>query len=136
MDRKNTLLPHNHGSCLSSLLGSEGFSPDSTSFEEAAYCFSLMNDSTRLKIFWLLCHSEECVINISAAINMSPPATSHHLKMLKQSGLIKSRKSGKEVYYTISDSPEAELLHHAADGLLNIKCPNLDHRCACTHHDE
>ena len=42
-----------------------------------------LGDPSRLRIFWLLCHCEECVINIAAATEMSSPAVSHHLRLLK-----------------------------------------------------
>lgn len=84
--------------------------------------FSLIGDSTRLKILWLLCHSEECVINIAAAIDMSSPAVSHHLKVLKQAGVITSKRVGKEAYYTLADTEEAEIIHNAIDKILDIKC--------------
>lgn len=54
---------------------------------------------------------------------MSNPAASHHLRILKNSGLITSRRSGKEVYYTLADTPEARLLHKAVDSLFHITCP-------------
>ena len=57
---------------------------------------SLLSDPSRLRIFWLLCHCEECVMNISALVDMSSPAVSHHLRNLKASGLIVSRREGKE----------------------------------------
>ncbi|MBR6931950.1 MAG: helix-turn-helix transcriptional regulator, partial [Bacteroidales bacterium] len=47
-----------------------------------------------IRIFWILCHYEECVVNIAAMMNMSSPATAHHLRLLKESGLIVSRKEG------------------------------------------
>ena len=61
--------------------------------------------------------------NIAAAFGMSNPAASHHLRILKNSGLITSRRSGKEVYYTLADTPEARLLHKAVDSLFHITCP-------------
>ena len=111
-------LPHDHGT-------SEAFlnaRPDEEVFGKASDMFSLIGDSTRLKILWLLCHSEECVINIAAAIDMSSPAVSHHLKVLKNQGLITQRREGKEVYYTLADTKEAEIVHVAVDDMLDIKC--------------
>ena len=111
-------LPHDHGT-------SEEFlnaRPDEEVFGKASDMFSLIGDSTRLKILWLLCHSEECVVNIAAAIDMSSPAVSHHLKVLKQQGLITQRREGKEVYYTLAKTKEAEIVHIAVDDMLDIKC--------------
>lgn len=122
--KKQSGLPHDHGTHTDELLAEVTVEPDGAAFEEAADVFSLLGDSTRLKIFWLLCHSEDCVVNIAAAVGMSPPAVSHHLKLLKQAKLIQSRKCGKEVHYKAADSTESRLLHAAADSVLDIKCPN------------
>lgn len=112
-------LPHDHGTNTLEIFEK---SYENKSFEEVADLFSLVADSTRLKIFSLLCHTEDCVINIAAAVNMSSPAVSHHLRVLKQSRLIGSRKIGKEVYYTVADTKEAELLHGAVDRMMEICC--------------
>ncbi len=122
MEKERTL-PHDHGTHTDEILREVEISPDGTAFENAADTFSLLADSSRLKIFFLLCHTEDCVVNIAAAVEMTPPAVSHHLRILKGAGLIQSRKMGKEVYYKISDDYEAQLLHKAVDSVLDIKCP-------------
>ena len=112
-------LPHNHGQKMASVLEKM---PAGEDFQSVAEIFSGLGDSSRLRILWLLCHCEECTYNIAAAFGMSNPAASHHLRILKNSGLITSRRSGKEVYYTLADTPEARLLHKAVDSLFHIKC--------------
>ncbi len=97
--------------------------PDTASFNRVSDTFALISDASRLKILWLLCHCEECVNNIAAAVNMSSPAVSHHLRMLKQAGLLESRRDGKEMFYKLSSSPEAQLLHKAVDDIFDINCP-------------
>ena len=79
---------------------------------------------TRVRLFWLLCHCEECVLNLSVMMNMSSPALSHHLKLLKACGLIVSRRDGKEVYYRASDSVQASALHHVIEHVAEIACPS------------
>ena len=59
--------------------------------------FKQLSDGTRLRILWMLCHLEECVSNIAAAMEMSDPAVSHHLKQLKGSGLIVSRRARRYI---------------------------------------
>ena len=49
-------------------------------FQTVADMFKLLGDSSRIRIYWLLCHCEECVINISALVDMTSPAVSHHLR--------------------------------------------------------
>ena len=85
-----------------------------------------LGDPSRLRIFWLLCHCEECVVNIAAIVNMTSPAVSHHLRILKSSGLIVSRREGKEMYYRTADTELAQMLHHMIEKLGKITCPEED----------
>ena len=82
-----------------------------------------LGDGSRIRIFWLLCHCEECVINLSAMVEMSSPAVSHHLKQLKAGGLIVSRREGKEVYYKAAETQRAQLFHRVIEELVEIACP-------------
>ena len=97
--------------------------PAPEAFEVTADLFKLMSDLTRVRLFWLLCHCEECVLNLSVMMNMSSPALSHHLKLLKACGLIVSRRDGKEVYYRAADSEQAAALHHVIEHVAEIACP-------------
>ena len=76
-------------------------------FQLVADIFKQLGDATRVRLFWLLCHCEECVINLSAMMEMSSPAVSHHLRLLRSSGLIVSRREGKEVYYHAADTEQS-----------------------------
>ena len=111
-------LPHDHGSHMDL-----DHMPSSDQFGILADIFKQLGDSSRIRIFWILCHCEECVINVSSMVEMSSPAVSHHLKLLKQSGLITSRRSGKEVYYKAADTEQAQLLHRMIEQILQIACP-------------
>ena len=117
----STPLPHDHGQPPEPTLAAM---PDTESFQTIAELLKQLGDSSRIRIFWLLCHCEECVINLSAIMKMSSPAISHHLKQLKSSGLIVSRRSGKEVYYRAADTQQTQLLHHTLEMLLQINCPD------------
>ncbi len=92
-------------------------------FSVAANVFKQLSDSSRLRIFWLLCHCEQCVVNISSMVEMSSPAVSHHLRQLRLSGLIESRRVGKEVYYRAADSDESRLLHQVIEEIIAVSCP-------------
>lgn len=92
-------------------------------FEMVADLFKQLSDPTRVRIFWLLCHTEQCVINISALLEMSSPAVSHHLRALRSCGLIVSRRDGKEVYYKAADHDRARLLHKTIEQMMVIACP-------------
>ncbi len=120
-----TPLPHNHGQALERKFD---HMPHTDDFQTVADVFKLLGDGSRIRIFWLLCHCEECVINLSAMVQMSSPAVSHHLKQLKANGLIVSRREGKEVYYKASDTEPAQLLHHTIEKLVRVICPTEDSR--------
>ena len=115
-------LPHDHGQTHERELSRM---PSAENFATVADIFKLMGDGSRIRIFWLLCHCEECVINISAMVGMSSPAVSHHLRQLRGAGLVSSRREGKEVYYRASDSDKAQTLHRAVERLMDIACPDF-----------
>ena len=100
------------------------------SFQTVADVFKQLSDSSRVRIFWLLCHCEECVIDLSAMVGMSSPAVSHHLRQLRESGLLVSRRVGKEVYYRASDSEQAQLLHRMIERTMEISCPEEESKAA------
>ena len=113
-------LPHDHGAHEEKLFD---HMPAPEEFSVSADLFKLMSDRTRIKLFWVLCHCEECLLNLSALMEMSSPALSHHLKLLKAFDLITSRRKGKEVYYRASDTPQARALHQMIEGIAEIACP-------------
>lgn len=113
-------LPHDHGHDTDHLLEKM---PETAAFQQMAELFRQLGDGSRLQLFWLLCHCEECVINLAAMMGMSSPALSHHLRLLKEAGLINSRRSGKEVYYRAADTESAKVLHDALEAIMAITCP-------------
>ena len=113
-------LPHDHGQAVERGLE---LRPRVEDFQTVADIFKQLGDGSRIRIFWLLCHCEECVINLSSMVDMSSPAVSHHLRQLKAGGLIVSRREGKEVYYKAADNPRAQALHHMIEALVEIACP-------------
>ena len=98
--------------------------PGGENFQTLAEIFKQLGDGSRLRIFWVLCHCEACLVDLSATVAMSSPAVSHHLKQLKAGGLIVSRREGKEVYYKAAATEQVELLHHAIEDLVKITCPS------------
>lgn len=117
-------LPHRHGEGDSIAFLQEELDRIDR-FQTVAEVFKQLDDTTRIRIFWLLCHCEECVLNISAVMRMSSPAVSHHLRPLKNSGLVVSRREGKEVYYRAADTEESRLLHRMMEEIMEITCPDL-----------
>ncbi len=115
-------LPHTHGNMGMHEKFCEKLG-QSERFLKVAELFKLLSDPTRIRIFWLLCHTEQCVINLAAMLRMSEPALSHHLRLMKTSGILTSRREGKEVYYKAADSEESALLHKMTERVMQIACP-------------
>lgn len=97
--------------------------PAADDFSSVSELFKMLGDETRLRIFWILCHSEECVVNLAAILNMSSPAVAHHLKKLKEERLITSRKDGREVHYKAAITGEAQALHEIIEYIMELTCP-------------
>ena len=114
-------VPHDHGQAIESELERM---PSESDFRTASDIFRQLSDGNRAQIFWLLCHCEECVINIASIVGMSSSAVSHHLKQLKFSGLVTSRRDGKEVYYKAADTELAQALHIIIEKIVEISCPS------------
>jgi ArsR family transcriptional regulator len=70
---------------------------------DLADSFKLFSDSTRLKILYALMEAEMCVCDISVLLGMSKSSVSHQLRVLKQSNLVKYRKAGRVIYYSLAD---------------------------------
>jgi DNA-binding transcriptional ArsR family regulator len=121
---KPITLPHSHGD--HNIEKYLNHFPDEHIIEAVSQAMKQLGDPSRLRIFWLLCHAEECVINIAAAVNMTSPAVSHHLKLLKSAGLIVSRREGKEMYYKAADTELSQSLHHIIEKVGVITCPDLE----------
>ena len=115
-------LPHDHSD--GAMLRLQESVETAGSFQTVADIFKLLSDSSRVRIFWLLCHCEECVIDLSAMVGMSSPAVSHHLRQLRESGLLVSRRVGKEVYYRAADTEQIRLLHEMIEQVMKITCPD------------
>lgn len=117
---KKKSLPHDHGQIIEK---EPERIPEESEFNTVSDVFKQLCDGSRIRIFWILCHYEECVINLAALVGMSSPAVSHHLRQLKSSGLIVSRREGKEVYYKAADTQQVDLLHHMIEDMVEISCP-------------
>lgn len=77
--------------------------PDDELIADLSDMFKIFGDQTRVKILMALESGELCVCDIAAVMNMSQSAISHQLRVLKQSNIVKTRRDGKVVYYSISD---------------------------------
>ena len=120
---EHTGLPHDHGEEQNHTAAMRELLRDEGHFQRIADIFRQLGDPSRIRIFWLLCHCEECVVNIAAMVDMSSPAVSHHLRVLKDSGLLDSRRDGREVYYRAADAPQSRLLHEMIEQVMDVACP-------------
>ena len=113
-------LPHDHGQNARQIMETM---PEIGAFQATADIFKQLSDGTRLRLFWILCHCEECVTNLAAMMDMSSPALAHHLRLLKEAQLVTTRREGKEVYYKASQIPASKALHDALEAVMAITCP-------------
>lgn len=77
--------------------------PKEKELENFTTLFKILGDSTRTKILWILDHHEMCVCDIANVLNMTKSSISHQLAILREAGIVRFRRNGKEVYYTLDD---------------------------------
>ncbi|AIN94317.1 ArsR/SmtB family transcription factor [Treponema putidum] len=78
--------------------------PDEQTMSDLGDFFKNFGDSTRIKIVSALISGELCVADLAEVLEMSASAVSHQLRILRQAKIVKSRRNGKQVYYTIDDN--------------------------------
>jgi ArsR family transcriptional regulator len=82
--------------------------------------FKVFADGTRAKVLWALDHAEMCVCDIAVLLDMTKSAISHQLRVLREAGLVKTRREGKVVYYSLADSHVADIFEKAVEHLNEI----------------
>ena len=108
--------------------------PEESELYDLADLFKVFGDSTRIKILYALYENEMCVYDIANILNMTQSAISHQLRILKQNRLVKYRKEGKTVLYTLADQhvftilsqgiehvEEWQISKHSGSGLKAVK---------------
>lgn len=91
--------------------------PEDEQLEKLSELFKILEDRTRIKILWVLDQNEMCVCDIASVLEMTKSSISHQLAILRMAGIVKYRRSGKEVYYMLDDEHITELYEM---GLLHI----------------
>ena len=86
----------------------------------AASFFKVVGDETRMKILCAIAEKELCVNDIAEAVEMTKSAVSHQLRLLKEEGLVKARRDGKNMFYSLDDQ-------HVVD-LLDIAFTHIEHK--------
>ncbi len=77
--------------------------PEETELYDLAELFKVFGDSTRIRILFVLFEAEVCVCDLAQVLNMTQSAISHQLKILKQNKLVKNRRDGKSIFYSLAD---------------------------------
>ena len=103
-----------HGGIVSEV---KGKMPEEELLYDLADFFKVFGDSTRVRILWALDKAEMCVCDIASVLNMTQSAISHQLRILKQARLVKNRRDGKVVYYSLDDDHVKGILDQ---GLIHI----------------
>lgn len=92
--------------------------PDEEILYDLAELFKIFGDSTRIKILYVLFESEMCVCDIAQLLNMTQSAISHQLRALKQSKLVKCRREGKTVFYSLADSHVRTMINQGMEHVM------------------
>ena len=77
--------------------------PDEERLYDLAELFKVFGDTTRIRILYVLFEAEMCVCDIAEILNMTQSAISHQLRVLKQARLVRNRREGKQIYYSLAD---------------------------------
>ena len=96
--------------------------PEENVIYDVAELFKVFGDSTRTRILTALFESEMCVCDIGKLLGMTKSAISHQLRVLRQSKLVKQRKSGKEVFYSLADEHVKTIFKMAIDHVSGKDC--------------
>ena len=92
--------------------------PDEDVLYDLAEVFKVFGDSTRIKILYVLSESEMCVCDIAQLLNMNQSAISHQLRILKQNQLVKSRRDGRAVFYSLADGHVKTIMSQGMEHIL------------------
>ena len=93
----------------------EGHIPDEEVLKDLADFFKVFADTTRIRILFVLFEAEVCVCDLAQALQMTQSAISHQLKILKQNKLVKSRREGKSIFYSLADDHVRTIIAQGCD---------------------
>ncbi len=119
-------MPRNEFTCDCNAVNSElvenmvNSMPDEKIFDSLAGFYKILGDTTRCKIVFALLQSEMCVCDLANVLSMTKSAVSHQLGKMRNSGVVRCRRDGKEVYYSLDDE-------HVA-GIFAVTAEHISHR--------
>lgn len=91
--------------------------PSEENLYDLAELFKIFGDSSRIRILFVLFEAEVCVCDLAEALHLSQSAVSHQLKILKQTKLVKCRREGKSVFYSLADNHVRTIIKEGMDHL-------------------
>jgi ArsR family transcriptional regulator len=89
--------------------------PDEERLYDLAELFKVFGDTTRIRILYVLLEAEMCVCDIAEILNMTQSAISHQLRVLKQARLVRNRRKGKQIYYSLADDHVRTIIGQGMD---------------------
>ena len=89
--------------------------PEETELYDLAELFKVFGDSTRIRILFVLSSAEVCVCDLARVLNMTQSAISHQLRILTQNKLVKSRREGKSIFYSLADGHVSTIIAQGRD---------------------
>ena len=89
--------------------------PEESELYDLAELFKVFGDSTRIRILFVLSSAEVCVCDLARVLNMTQSAISHQLRILKQNKLVKSRREGKSIFYSLADGHVSTIIAQGRD---------------------
>ena len=89
--------------------------PEETELYDLAELFKVFGESTRIRILFVLSSAEVCVCDLARVLNMTQSAISHQLRILKQNKLVKSRREGKSIFYSLADGHVSTIIAQGRD---------------------
>jgi ArsR family transcriptional regulator len=91
---------------------------DENSALHLAELFRALSDPTRVRMLWMMMDGEKNVTALAEGVQISEPGVSHHLRSLRLLRLVRTRKQGREVYYSLADEHVSQLIHYGMDHVI------------------
>ena len=95
--------------------------PAENDMQDLAELFKIFGDTTRIRILFVLFEAEVCVCDLAETLGMTQSAISHQLKMLKSAGLVRARRRGKSVFYSLADNHVRTIIAQGWDHIMEEK---------------
>lgn len=95
--------------------------PAENDMQDLAELFKIFGDTTRIRILFVLFEAEVCVCDLAETLGMTQSAISHQLKMLKSAGLVRARRRGKSVFYSLADDHVRTIIAQGWDHIMEEK---------------